>query len=138
MVGILYNKTMKKFIIALVVVIIAVTIWYVVSIQKQNIGTLINTAVYSCDGGKTITASFYKGAPAPAPEEGQPPKSNDSIVLTFADSSSLRLMQAISASGARYANDDESFVFWDKGGKAMVLQNGAEKDYKNCAVKIGS
>jgi len=42
-------------------------------------------------------------------------------------------MQAISASGARYANTDESIVFWNKGDTAFI-QEGDVTTYENCVV----
>jgi hypothetical protein len=44
----------------------------------------------------------------------------------------LDLNQTISADGARYANSDESFVFWSKGDGALVLENNVEKSYLGC------
>jgi hypothetical protein len=44
------------------------------------------------------------------------------------------LKQTISASGVRYANKDESFVFWNKGNGALVLENNVEKSYIGCVV----
>jgi hypothetical protein len=39
----------------------------------------------------------------------------DKVELMLSDGRSLSLPQVMSASGARYANKDESFVFWNKG-----------------------
>lgn len=99
-------------------------------IQDEN---LIAQAAYVCDGGKTIAAAFYEGEQiAAAP--GEMPVPSGSVRIILSDGRNYDLPQAISASGARYANDDESFVFWDKGGNAMVLENGEQKDFTGCAV----
>ena len=46
---------------------------------------------------------------------------------------SVYLPQTISASGARYANDDESIVFWNKGNTAFITENGPDNiTYKDC------
>ena len=46
--------------------------------------------------------------------------------------------QAMSASGARYANKDETFVFWNKGDTAFVTEGKDGKDtYSGCATKRG-
>jgi hypothetical protein len=44
----------------------------------------------------------------------------------------VRLKQTLSADGARYANSDESLIFWNKGNGALVLEDGKEKDFTNC------
>jgi membrane-bound inhibitor of C-type lysozyme len=41
------------------------------------------------------------------------------------------LSRAVAASGERYANSDESFVFWNKGGESVILVNG-ETAYQGC------
>ena len=42
---------------------------------------------------------------------------------------------SISASGARYANKDETFVFWNKGDTAFVTEGKDGKEtYSGCAV----
>ncbi|MCX6761089.1 MAG: MliC family protein, partial [Candidatus Nealsonbacteria bacterium] len=43
----------------------------------------------------------------------------------------LDLPQTISASGIRYGNGDESFIFWGKGNGAFILENN-EQTYGGC------
>jgi membrane-bound inhibitor of C-type lysozyme len=93
----------------------------------------IAQATYLCDGGKTIQAAFYKGEEH-AVEPGQPPVPSGSVKIVLSDGRSFDLAKTLSADGGRYANADESFVFWDKGDTALVLENGAEKDYKGCLI----
>jgi membrane-bound inhibitor of C-type lysozyme len=45
----------------------------------------------------------------------------------------IELPQVIAASGARYANADESFVLWNKGDTVMVQESG-ETTYDNCVM----
>jgi membrane-bound inhibitor of C-type lysozyme len=48
----------------------------------------------------------------------------------------LSLPQAMSGSGARYANKDESFVFWNKGNTAFITEGAAgEETYSDCVTK---
>jgi serpin B len=91
-------------------------------------------AVYNCEEGKTMQAFFYKGKES-AVEPGQPPIPSGNIKLVLSDGRNFDLAKTLSADGGRYANGDESFVFWDKGDNALVLENGAEKDYKGCQVQ---
>ncbi len=90
-------------------------------------------AIYACDGGKTITASFYEGEPVFI-EPGQMPIPAGSVKVVLSDGRNFELPQTISASGVRYANEDESIIFWNKGDAVMIFENGEEKDYANCAV----
>ena len=76
-------------------------------------------ANFSCNLGKTIEAYFYA----------------DSVQLMLSDGRSLRLPQAMSASGARYANADESIVFWNKGHTAFITEGDPAVDtYSGCIV----
>jgi membrane-bound inhibitor of C-type lysozyme len=100
--------------------------------DKNNLGTLVNSVSYKCDNKKTIQASFYQGiAPTPGPEEM--PKPAGSVKLTLSDGRELTLPQTLSGSGIRYANADESIVFWSKGDTAFITENNTET-YSNCIV----
>ncbi|MES2006686.1 MAG: MliC family protein [Patescibacteria group bacterium] len=79
----------------------------------------VNIATFSCEQGKTIGAVFYSAK----------------VELTLSDGRKLSLPQAISASGARYANADQSFVFWNKGNTAFIGEGKVEpqqETYTNC------
>ena len=85
--------------------------------SKQSPDNVINSATFNCDNEKTINAIFF----------------NDSVGLSLSDGRGLILPQTISASGARYANEDESFIFWNKGDTAFV-QEGNINTYDNCLI----
>jgi membrane-bound inhibitor of C-type lysozyme len=91
------------------------------------------TAYYQCNGNKSITAIFYKGTPQPV-LPGQPPIPTGSVEVKLSDGRDLSLKQTISADGGRYANPDESFIFWVKGNGTLVLENNSEKNYIGCLV----
>lgn len=46
------------------------------------------------------------------------------VSFTLAPLGPTTLAQAISGSGARYANADESLVFWEHQGQATITKNG--------------
>jgi membrane-bound inhibitor of C-type lysozyme len=46
------------------------------------------------------------------------------VDLFLSDGRKLDLTQVLSASGARYANPDESIVFWNKGRTAFLQEGG--------------
>lgn len=91
-------------------------------------------ASYQCADGHTVQAVFMTRGPLPAVVPGQPPVSNAYVSLNLDDALGVTLPQAISADGSRYANPDESLVFWSKGNGALVLENGKESTYQNCIV----
>lgn len=78
------------------------------------------TVVFQCEGGKSITATFYIG--------------DDKFVdLRLSDGRNMSVPRAISASGARYAKADESFVFWNKGDTAFITE-GPTTTFANCTL----
>lgn len=72
---------------------------------------------FTC-ASNSLSAFFYK----------------DKVVLTLSEKKSLTLPQVVSGSGARYANADETIVFWNKGNTATLTEN-AIATYKDCVVK---
>lgn len=75
---------------------------------------------FSCDAGQAITATFY-------------PSDDVYVDLELSDGRLISVPHALSASGARYATEDESFVFWNKGDTSFITESG-EETYSNCAV----
>ena len=57
-----------------------------------------------------------------------------SVKLTLSDGRELSVPQAVSGSGARYANSNETFVFWNKGNTAFIEENG-KTTYSGCTTK---
>jgi putative hemolysin len=78
-------------------------------------------AFFACDAGKTVNAVFTNGT-------------QSSVKLNLSDGRELSVPQAVSGSGARYANSDESFVFWNKGNTAFIEENG-KTTYSKCRAK---
>lgn len=84
--------------------------------QKQS--EVINTAVFACPESKAIYAEFRK----------------NEVRLVLNDGRRITLPQTISGSGARYANSDESFIFWNKGNGAFIEENEFTT-YQDCVTK---
>jgi putative hemolysin/membrane-bound inhibitor of C-type lysozyme len=78
-------------------------------------------AFFACDAGKTVNAVFTTGT-------------QSSVKLTLSDGRELSVPQAVSGSGARYANSNESFVFWNKGNTAFIEENG-KTTYSDCTTQ---
>lgn len=78
---------------------------------------------YACADGKTIAATYYA----------------DKVDLVLGDGRTMTLGQTMSASGIRYANADESFVFWSKGDDAFATEGDDENpSYADCVGKSES
>jgi membrane-bound inhibitor of C-type lysozyme len=135
----------KKIFIAVIIVvaiafIIIVGIWFLQgnktaqynSLPKNGevIPTLVSQVSYLCDSGKTIEASYYQRQVVQS-QPGEPPIPAGSVDLVLSDGRKLTLPQTISGSGIRYANGNESFIFWSKGNGAFVVENNIQT-YAGC------
>jgi membrane-bound inhibitor of C-type lysozyme len=80
--------------------------------------TLITGVTFICPNHSYISAMFYR----------------DGVKLLLSDGRTETLPHALSADGARYANSDESFVFWNKGNGAFITEQGTTT-YSGCETK---
>lgn len=129
---------MKIFLIVLILVAVIVgryifyTTYPPVSNQtSQTTQKLVGEANYLCKDNKTLEAKYYAG-PRLAVQPGEPPIPNGHVDLVLSDGRAFTLPQTISADGIRYANPDESFVFWSKGNGALVLEHNTDQTYIGC------
>jgi membrane-bound inhibitor of C-type lysozyme len=92
------------------------------------------TVRYACQQGKTVVAQYFEGKTSVAP--GGMPVPGGRVSLALSDGRRLVLPQTLSGSGIRYANTDESFVFWSKGDTAFV-EEGANRTqtYVGCVAE---
>ena len=120
----------KNTIIAIVLIVLVLAGVGYLAFTRKSV-TLVNTVTYECDAGKVITADFFQG-PTSVAAPNMPPTPTGRVELTFSDASPMSLPQVLSANGARYANSNQSFVFWIKGNGAQVLENGDQVNYTNC------
>ena len=130
-------RPIHTFLFMCVLVFIVFTFYSQKSKQNNviNHSTPTTSAIFTCDKGKTISADFYDGPTISPASPDMPPIPGGSAALSLSDGRTFTLKQTISADGARYANTDESFVFWNKGSGAIVLEQGKEARYTNCLVK---
>ncbi len=116
---------MKKVILSIVGVLIVIGVVFGgFYISKKNAvvedtkDTVINSVTFTCADSKNIQAIFFE----------------DKVELNLSDKRNMLLNHAMSASGARYANNDESFVFWNKGNTAFVEEKNVIT-FKDCVEK---
>ncbi len=88
--------------------------------EQTTSSPTINSVTYACSEGKTIQAVYF----------------NNTVELQLSDKRNFLLMQAISASGVRYTNSDESITFWNKGNTAF-MEEGPDSTitYADCVAK---
>lgn len=129
---------MKKLILgtAVVLLVIIAFVWLYLRAPAKDMpapGTsVVGVAVYRCDDDRTISAIYYEGPEAPR-DQGDRPVPAGSVELALDSAASTTLAQTLSGSGVRYANEDESFVFWNKGDEAIVMRdNQMDQAYRNC------
>jgi len=108
---------MKSNHIAILIVVVLLFVGGIIVWKSAPATVSVSAVTFSCDQGKTIQASFYP----------------QSVSLKLSDGRTMSLPQAVSASGARYANADETFVFWNKGNTAFITENAQNiETYSNC------
>src|SRR5262245_14901229 len=100
------QKLFTKIAIALIAIFIALI--FISKLPKRDKSNLIN-ASYS-NGSVKVEAIFDNTA--------------KTVTFTEASIGTITLPQALSASGARYANKDESIVFWEHQGELTITNNG--------------
>jgi membrane-bound inhibitor of C-type lysozyme len=75
----------------------------------------ISSAIYRCDSDKFIIADYF----------------DREVTLRLSDNRLIMLPQTISASGVRFADENEVFIFWNKGNTAFIDELG-EQTFSNC------
>lgn len=92
---------------------------YILGVQDINGKPIVNTVSFFCRENKVILAQFKQSE----------------VALNLSDNRSFNLPQTVAASGARFANSDESFVFWTKGMGAFIEEKG-QNTYTDCTVMV--
>ncbi|KND51857.1 MAG: hypothetical protein ABA06_01190 [Parcubacteria bacterium C7867-001] len=78
-------------------------------------------ASFICTGDRSIVAGFAEGK----------------VAVQLSDGRAMLLLQTEAASGARFANEDGSIIFWNKGNTAFVTEGketAAKETYSGCIV----
>ncbi len=109
---------MAKYIVGIIFIVLLTGAGYYFWKMQGPTKTPLNNISYVCAESKTIQATYYA----------------DSVDLVLSDGRSFTLPQAVSASGARYANPDEAVVFWNKGNTATITEGGnpSNETFKQC------
>ena len=118
---IIWNKV-TKFSQIIAIILFVVVFFTGILIGKKSekdsiLGESIAKVKFTCADNKTIESVFYKNF----------------VHIETNSLGTLYLPQTISASGARYANADESIVFWNKGNTAFITEGDPNNPtYKDC------
>ena len=116
-----WNKVTRfSQIVAVLLFVVVFFVGYWIGQKKENrfvLGKSINDVKFVCADNKDIEAVFYKNF----------------VYLKIDKWGEAYLPQTISASGARYADDSESIVFWNKGDTAFI-EEGGQVTFKDCMI----
>jgi membrane-bound inhibitor of C-type lysozyme len=121
------KKHMKLVIIFVATILLVIAVIVFVSTRSHtpvSTSQLIATVAYACSSQKFITAQYYQGEHKPS-SAGDPPIPTGSVVLTLSDGRVMTLSQTRSADGGRYANKDETTIFWNKGRGGTFSEKGS-------------
>lgn len=77
---------------------------------ETDINTPISEAAYLCKNARTVRAVYFQSK----------------VIIELSDGRAAQLPQVESASGAKYANSDESLIFWRQGADAFVEETGQQ------------
>lgn len=99
--------------------------------RSTSTAQFVTKATFVCNNNQTIIASFFNPA-------SSSPETLGSVSLILSDGRSKILTKIMSASGAKYSNADDSFVFWNKGNTAFIEEGSAQTEtYTNCTTASG-
>lgn len=102
---------------------------------NEELFPIIQEFTYACDDNAEIKATFYIEEAIPVEPEEMPIPTGK-VEIEISDGRNYELPQTISASGVRYANEDESIIFWTKGEEAYLVEND-EVTINNCQIVEG-
>ena len=134
-------NTKKTWITVLVITTLIIVIFTMIS-KKNNPSepittstkNLVHTLTYACDAKRSMIVQYYELPPTEhnrsQTSSGQPSPTG-SVTLSLSDGRSIYLAQTVSANGARYANANESIVFWSKGNGFTFTEKNIET-YPGC------
>lgn len=130
--------------------------WFILSSQKMpllpestspspvNVSSEIQeefptgTVFYGCANKKSILAQYDEKALTSPEEIKKPFLPQGSVSLKLGDGRKMILRQTISTNGARYANPDQSLVFWGKGkNRALIIEHNTIT-FANCVRVVES
>lgn len=92
------------------------------AVEVQGCGS-VSHAAGTGEGARTVIKNTFVCSSGARIEAVFDTESNQ-VDLSLSDGRKLSLAQVLSASGARYANPDESIVFWNKGRTAFLQEGG--------------
>lgn len=124
-------KNIKGKLLIIASISLLALVWYLQGDSEIANKTSLNV-LFACNDSKTINAVISEKFPHKYVGPGEMPIPNGQAHVELSDGRVLDLNQTLSASGVRYTNPDESFVFWSKGNGALILENNKEKSFIGC------
>lgn len=106
------RKAILSIVIILLVVIAIAALLKQDTVTNEDVDIVPSTSAMFTSESETIETFFDN--------------TNNTVTFTQSDIGTVTLQQVVSASGARYANADESIVFWEHQGEVTITHNGIE------------
>ena len=117
------RRRARRWLLRLAVVIALAGLAHCASPAGVAAVAMAKDVTFVCSGRKQVQATFYPGT-------------DRQVDLRLSDGRRLSVPRALSASGARYATADESFVFWNKGKTAFITEGSPDREtYSNCVIR---
>jgi len=116
------KSTLTAVIILLLVIVFGLYLFFFHKNAPVVPVTTPQAVAYTCDGGKTISATY----------------ASSTVAVVLSDGRSFNLPQTISGSGIRYeqgANTNQDIVFWSEGDNAFLSENNVTT-YNNCVAGV--
>lgn len=118
---------MKKLALTVIVILITIfsLIFFLSTHNQKNLKEekAFATKSYACEAGDEFVVQYFEGPKAPPQWPGERPNPTGHVIISIPGGQILTLQQTISGSGVRYANADESAVFWNKGIFGLFAQH---------------
>ena len=113
-------KNKKLLIFIGIVLVIIIVVYFLKSTERND-----TTVLFNCKDSKSITARFDL-------------KNDKGVDLKLSDGRVMFLPHAISADGAKYTNQEESIVFWNRGNTAFITEGrGSSVTFEDCVIDGG-
>lgn len=99
----------KAILVTVAAIVVVVGVYFFINREKEPIAPAPIVASYLSETDDSqVQATF----------------ADETVTFSHESTGQVVLPQVISASGARYANADESIIFWEKGGEATITVEG--------------
>jgi membrane-bound inhibitor of C-type lysozyme len=95
--------------------------------ERKEVKEPTGKVLYGCLEKKSIQAEYTEAV-------SRDSLSGGSVYLKLSDGREMTFAQTGNRNGSRYANKDQSLVYWRKGNGAFLMEDDAKMTYANCVM----